>query len=688
VTDNGDGTYTATLTSTATGTADVSGTINGNTITSGDASVEFTPGIASGSTSTISANSTSITADGSSTSTITVQAVDANGNDETAGGDAVTLTTTKGTISGVTDNTDGTYTATLTSPTTTGTADVSGTINGNTITSGDASVAFTPGAVSAANSTISANPTSIAADGTSTSTITVQAVDANGNDETAGGATVLLDTNAGSLSGVTDNGDGTYTATLTSSTTAETADVSGAIDGNRITSGNASVTFTPPGAVSAAQSTISPGPQSITADGTSTSNITVQAVDANGNDETSGAATVALSTTTGTLSGIADNGDGTYSATLTSSTTAGTADVSGTIDGNAITSGDASVTFLAQPTATIIAPTSGGTYSQSQAVAAAFSCTDAAGGPGVASCADNNGHSGGTGTITGSLATGTLGNQTYVVTATSQDGMTGTTSLDYTVIAALAHTNPSAITGTAAAGKTLTCSPGTWAGNPTFSYLWSRDGTPIPGATGPTYTVQSVDEGTTLTCTVTAADAAGATQSATPASIDVPVRQAAQCPAATGRLTGTQLGQVSLGMTRRQAQAAYADSSDRGDAYQDFFCLTPSGIRGGFASPDLLATLSAGRRSTYAGRVVWVSTSNVYYAIDGIRSGATLKAAARRLKLGKVFMIGANAWYLASAGPATAILKVRDGIVQEIGIGEASLTRTRAEQRTFLTSFS
>jgi len=39
-------------------------------------------------------------------------------------------------------------------------------------------------------------------------------------------------------------------------------------------------------------------------------------------------------------------------------------------------------------------------------------------------------------------------------------------------------------------------------------------------------------------------------------------------------------------------------------------------------------------------------------------------------------------------GPATAILKVRQGIVQEIGIGEASLTRTRAEQRTFLNSFS
>ena len=96
----------------------------------------------------------------------------------------------------MTDNGDGTYTATLTSSTTAETADVSGTIDGNAITTPDASVTFAPGAVSAATSTISANPTSIPADGTTTSTITVQAEDANGNDETSGGATVLLSTTA------------------------------------------------------------------------------------------------------------------------------------------------------------------------------------------------------------------------------------------------------------------------------------------------------------------------------------------------------------------------------------------------------------------------------------------------------------------------------------------------------------
>jgi hypothetical protein len=219
-------------------------------------------------------------------------------------------------------------------------------------------------------------------------------------------------------------------------------------------------------------------------------------------------------------------------------------------------------------------------------------------------------------------------------------------------------------------------------------YAWSRDGTPIQGATGPTYRVQPVDQGTALTCTVTATDGAGDAQSLTSASINVPVPEVAQCPAATGRLSGTQLGLIKLGMTRQHARDAYTRSSDQAHAYQDFFCLTPLGIRDGYASPRLLRTLPADQRSAYAGHVIWISTSNAHFALDGLRRGATIKAAARHLKLGKVFVIGANDWYLAAAGPATAVLKVRDGIVQEIGIGQASLTRTRAEQRTFLTSFS
>lgn len=96
---------------------------------------------------------------------------------------------------------------------------------------------------STSTSTITANPTSIAADGTTTSTITVQLKDANGNNLTTSGGTVVLSTDLGTLGSVTDNGDGTYTATLTSATTVGTATISGTLAGTAITD-TATVTMT------------------------------------------------------------------------------------------------------------------------------------------------------------------------------------------------------------------------------------------------------------------------------------------------------------------------------------------------------------------------------------------------------------------------------------------------------------
>ncbi|MGH2873739.1 MAG: hypothetical protein ACRDL5_14915, partial [Solirubrobacteraceae bacterium] len=73
-------------------------------------------------------------------------------------------------------------------------------------------------------------------------------------------------------------------------------------------------------------------------------------------------------------------------------------------------------------------------------------------------------------------------------------------------------------------GRTLGCSTGGWTQAPTaFAYLWSRDGTPLIGATAHTYRVQQLDEGSRLTCTVTASNAAGAGGPATSAAVSVEV---------------------------------------------------------------------------------------------------------------------------------------------------------------------
>ena len=245
------------------------------------------------------------------------------------------------------------------------------------------------------------------------------------------------------------------------------------------------------------------------------------------------------------------------------------------------------------------------------------------------------------------------------------------------------------ISGTAKAGSTLFCSKGTWTNSPTrYAYSWSRDGTPIAGADGATYQVQTADEELTITCTVSASNVAGAGAPALSNGADVPVPHVAHCPAATGQLAGTTLGLLHLGMTRAQARKAYKQSSTRGFAYKDFFCLTPNGVRVGYASPALLKTLPRPQRGRYAGRVIWASTSNAFYAVRGVRPGATVMAADKALKLEAPFHIGLNFWYLAGNGASMAVLKVRGEIVEEIGIGVNALMRGRTAQRAFLTSFS
>jgi Putative Ig domain len=127
-----------------------------------------------------------------------------------------------------------------------------------------------------------------------------------------------------------------------------------------------------------------------------------------------------------------DNGDGTASLSGTPAVgTGGTYPITIKASNGTLPDAEQSFTLTVQapPTASIATPVDGATYTQGQAVSASFVCAEGTGGPGIASCVDQDGRPSGM-----SLDTAAIGQHTFTVTATSKDGLTSRTSVTYTIV--------------------------------------------------------------------------------------------------------------------------------------------------------------------------------------------------------------------------------------------------------------
>ncbi|MFF1574587.1 Ig-like domain-containing protein [Leifsonia sp. NPDC058292] len=340
VTDNGDGTYTFTLTSTKAGSYELGAAVevSGNPVQITPQTGTFTAGAVVASKSTYQVTGGAVAADGIAAQTVTVNTADANGN-PAAGEATITVAAPAVFANGtqtitVATGQDGQGTAPVMSSVA-GTYQVSASSGGSalSIANGQGGTAtFQAGAAVAEKSTFTVTPAGpVAANGNAAYTGTVTANDANGNPVNA--AVVSIDVPNGltakDASGNTlavSNGKATLitgtngvAAVSFTAITAATFPVGAYLGAAQIGTTHDLAFSAGTAVVENSSWTLAPaGP--LTADGVTAYTATITLRDANNNLVT-GATDVTVTSGSGsTVTAVADQGDGTYTALITSVT--------------------------------------------------------------------------------------------------------------------------------------------------------------------------------------------------------------------------------------------------------------------------------------------------------------------------------------------------------------------------------
>ncbi len=277
---------------------------------------------------------TSITANGSAQTLVTATVV-GDSQYPTVAGEQVSFATSDlgQKIGPVTDLHDGRYTAAITASTTAGPTVIAAIdASASPAISGHATLVQTPGPP--AKLTVALSPSQITVLGstsisTTVTTATARILDQYNNQETGGGAHVeFSSSDAGqSIGTVTDNGNGSYSAAITASTTVGAATIK-AVDTSDPGTPTGTATLQTFGPAVALQ--VSLAPARIAAGGSASTTATATVTDRSGNKLLGEQVSFSSTDPKQAIGTVTDHGDGTYTAPIISSKRAGDSTITAT----------------------------------------------------------------------------------------------------------------------------------------------------------------------------------------------------------------------------------------------------------------------------------------------------------------------------------------------------------------------
>lgn len=349
VTDNGDGNYTAVLNGTKAGVTSVTATVNGAALGVTAAQITLTADASNldAGKSALTASQLSIVADNRDTSEIALVLKDINNNAVSGQNVVLNSSLTGTTVGNVKDNGDGSYTAVLVG-TKAGITGITATVNGAVlnVTTGYVTLMADAAHLDAGKSVMSATPAIIVANNTDASSIVLMLKDVNDNPVSGQNVRFFSSLTGSFINNVSDNGDGSYGATLTGNKIG-VANVTATINDAALGTITTQITLKgDAGNLDASQSVLTASKPSIVANNIETSTITLTLKDINSNPVSAQKVAFISSLAESKISSVRDNGNGSYSAELTG-IRAGNANITVMVNGTSLAVSAAQVSLIA-----------------------------------------------------------------------------------------------------------------------------------------------------------------------------------------------------------------------------------------------------------------------------------------------------------------------------------------------------